>query len=224
MRKRAAIALAAAFVGAASLVTPTYGMPVSGTGEPVSVPALAGGTIVDFDSLPTGLFASVGASGVTFTGVGAPLDIGSDFIGAFNTRGTQSLYNNFDLAPHTIEIAFDNPVSAFAFNWGASDNIWDMTAFDSADNILETSAIDPVFSSNAGDFFGIATAGIARILLVDRLDTIPNGDYVFVDNFTFAGNVSPVPLPGAVWLMLSSIAALAAACRANATKRKSNAA
>lgn len=223
MRNHATIALAAAFIGAASLVTPTYGMPVSGTGAPVSVPALAGGTIVDFDSLTPGSFTSVVTNGVTFTGVGAPLDIGSDFIGNFNTTGTQSLYNNFDLVPHAIEIAFDNPVSAFAFNWGASDNIWDMTAFDSADNILETFAITPVFSSNAGDFFGIATAGIARILLVDRLDNIPDGDFVFVDNFTFAGNVSPVPLPGAVWLMLSSIAALAAACRVNVAKRKSNA-
>lgn len=213
MHKSALIALIATFFCVNAEIISSHAATISGFGDPNSAPELSGGTVIDFDSIAPGVYPSVSASGVTFTGVGAPLDVGSDFIGDFNTRGIQSLYNNFDLQPQAIEIAFNNPVSAAAFNWGAADNIWDMTAFDSGNNVLETFVINPVNFSNVGDFFGIAAAGIVRITLADRLDNISDGDFVFIDNFTFKNGISTVPLPGAVWLMLTAIAGLGALCR-----------
>lgn len=71
-------------VGLASVV------PITGLGDPISSPELADGTVIDFDSGPTGFYSSVTIGNVTFdvdpTAI-APFEWGGDFSGQFNTSG-----------------------------------------------------------------------------------------------------------------------------------------
>ena len=169
---------------------------LTGTGgAPAAIP---GGTVIDFDSATPGLYSSITLSGVTFaSGTIDPISIGPDFNGLFNTRGTQSLFNDFDHVPDKIVITFSSVVSAFAFNWGAADNIWTIEAFDSASALIESDLMAAVFGSNAGDYYGISAAGIKSVVLTDTHNNILDGDYVFVDDFTFA-DVRDVPEPSSL--------------------------
>jgi hypothetical protein len=170
-------------------------VPISGLGDPISNLALAGGTVIDFDSAATGVYASITLGDVTFAGVGSGLDIGPDFNGSFNTSGGQSLFTGFDLDPDAMTFTFASPVNAFAFNWGAADNVWLLSVFDSSSALLETFLVPATFASNAGEYFGIAHAGIAFATLVDQKDNFAEGDYVFIDDFTYAAGNDPVPEP-----------------------------
>lgn len=185
-------------LSAAAAVT---AVPLSGIGGAQTDAALAGGTTIDFDSGPTGNFASITFGNVTFSGIGADITIGSDFNGSFNTRGTNSLLTGFDLDPDAMRIDFASAVDAFGFNWGAADNHWVMSAFDSSDNLIEDLTIAPVFGSNSGDYFGIAAAGISYVTLVDQLDRFSNGDYVFIDDFTYVAGNTAVPEPSSLALL-----------------------
>ncbi len=185
--------------GVASLASAT---PISGaiaSGDLTSV--LPGGVVVDFDAGPTGDFASVVDGAVTFASTGAPLTVGSDFNGSFNSRGVNSLLTGFDLEPDAFEITLASPVSAFAFLWGASDNIWTMDVYNSANVLLESIALAAVFGSNNGDYYGATGADIARIVLTDTLDNFVDGDYVFLDNFTYLTRGTNVPEPTTLLLM-----------------------
>lgn len=188
------------FAGAASAAG------LSGTGGATSDAAVAGGTTIGFDDAGDfGNYLVYSDSGVNFS---SNLDVGGDFNGQYNTLGGGSLFTGFDLDPDQIDILFDSSVTAFAFNWGASDNNWDMNVYDAFDNLIGTQTMGATFTSNAGDYFGWEDAGgISRVSLVDRLNRIASGDYVFIDDFTFVsgggGGVSAVPLPAGLPLLLT---------------------
>ncbi len=174
--------------------------PYSGFGEPPPI----GGTVIDFDSTTPGGYDSLTIDNVTFNGVahdgyGTTFSIGSDFNGSFNNSGGQSLLNGFSLSPDAFSFVFGSPVSNFAFNFGASDNDWQLTAYDAGNGVLGTMTIPPVHGSNAGDYFGIAAPGIAYATLVD-LDDQDNtdfaGDYIFIDDFTYVGGGTSAPDTG----------------------------
>ena len=74
-------------------------VPIIGFGDPLSDPALAGGSQEGFDAVATQIVASITLGNVTYTGIGSPLSIGPDFNGSFNTTGGKSLFNDFDLIP-----------------------------------------------------------------------------------------------------------------------------
>jgi hypothetical protein len=201
--------LIAAVIGILLMVGVAHAAPIVGLGDPITNPALSGGTVIDFDTGPTGDFTTQTFGDVTFTGVGAPFTIGPDFINQFNTRGVNSLFNGFDLLPDAFRFDFANPVNALAFNWGAADNHWLLSAFDADGNLLESFVVPQTFSSNAGEFFGIAHDGIKFATLTDQNDVF-QGDFVFIDNFTFftAPIVSPVPAPATLLLLVGALAGL----------------
>ena len=162
---------------------------ISGLGSPID--AISGGTVIDFETAPSGDFANITVGNITFTGVGAPLTIGSDYDGQFNNSG-KSIYNGFDLVPNQFRFDFGSTVNAFAFNFGASDSPWLLSSFDVGGNLLESITIAPVFASNSGNYFGIAANGIKYATLVEQ----GGGDYVFIDNFTAtSANTTAVPEP-----------------------------
>jgi hypothetical protein len=173
---------------------------ISGTGLTTS--AIPGGTVVAFDGI-VGPFGSILIGNVLFSG-DAPIDIGGDYNGLYNTTGGGSLYNNFDFRPLSFRFDFVTPVSAFAFNWGASDFEWTLQAFSETGSLLEASILSPTFDSNLGEFFGISAPGIKYASLFTEQD-----DFVFIDNFTYATDVSPVPLPAGFSLLLAAIGCLA---------------
>lgn len=187
--------------------------PIIGFGDPLTAPALAGGTQEGFDAVATGQYNSLTLGNVTYIGVDAPFDIDSDFNGFYNTTGGQSLLNDFDLVPIQYRFNFSSPVNAFAFNWGAADTTWTLQAFDAGNNLLETLVINPTFSSNAGEFFGLAVNGISYATLVGNA----GGDYVFIDRFTTSQQQVAAPEPASLALLGLG---LAGAIRARRRVRK----
>ncbi len=167
---------AMAFFGASAL----RAAPITGQGDPSDV--VKGGSVVNFDSGPTGVFpAPVTIDGATFSG-NAPFYIGGGFfMGGYNTRGACALYTGPDEAAATIlVIDLSRRVNAFAFLWGASDVWWRITAYDSDGAVIETLDMPPLVGSNAGDYFGIRAKGIKRVVV----QSLGGGDWVLMDNFT----------------------------------------
>lgn len=203
-------------LGVLAATTPADAVLLSGVGDPILDPALSGGTTIAFDATTPGNYSSLTIGNVTFIGVDAPFTIGADFNGSFNTSGGQSLFNGSDLVPAQLRVNFATPVDAFAFNWGAADNQWLLSAFDAANNLLEATLIPAVFSSNAGDFFGVAAAEIAFFTLVDQKNSAVNGDFVFIDGFTYrVGEDGPIPVsePGTLGVLAMGLALFAIAAR-----------
>ena len=160
--------------------------------------ALAGGTVIDFEAFAAGVYSSVSTAGVTFSApnTGEDLYINSDYAGQYNTTG-QSLQNTYNTnAFGDLLIQFDSAVNAFGFNWGASDAQWTLSAFDAANNLLDSVLMPITASSNAGEFYGIAASGISYALLSG-----PSSDFIFVDNFTFSGKAAAVPEPATLSLL-----------------------
>lgn len=160
-----------------------------------SDPALSGATVIDFEAAPLGPFTLLTVNGVVFSPmpVGARGYISADYSGSYGATG-RSLQNTY--APDAfgvLRILFPSPVSAFAFNWGASDTQWSLTAYDSSDNLIETVYL-PVTSSSNDGYAGIkaGSALISRAVLSGSA-----GDYIFIDDFKFAGaGESAIPEPG----------------------------
>ena len=151
---------------------------ISGFGSPLS--AISGGTVIDFETAPSGDFEKITLGNVTFTGVDARLTIGSDYSGEYNNPG-KSIYNGVDYAPNQFKFDFGSTVNAFAFNFGASNTPWRLSSFDVGGNLLDSRIIAPTLASNRGDYFGISANGIKYATLVQQSR---NDDYVFIDNFT----------------------------------------
>ena len=179
---------------------------ITGFGDPLSDAALFGGSQEGFDTVPNQIVGSIALGNVTYTGIGAPLSIGPNYNGSYNTTGGKSMFNDFDYVPDAFSFGFGTEVSAFGFNWGASNNTWLLETFDSGGVLIEFHFIARTLNSNAGDYFGVSSAtGIRFATITDLKDYSAGGDYVFIDRFT---DVSAVPLPAALPLFLSALGGL----------------
>lgn len=208
-----AMAAAAILVSGAS-----HAAPINSAADP----ALVGAYIQDFEAGPSGNFVSQGFGGgvnisaLTSADVGAPtFSVAGDFAGNYNTRDRLHI-SNFGSQFQALRFDFGSSISALGFLFGASDSSWTLRAYNSANTLLDSLDIAPVFASNAGDFFGLSgLAGASYATLIQNPDGIyANGgvDYVFVDNLAFtAGN--NVPEPG-------SLALIALACLGAAAARR----
>jgi hypothetical protein len=173
----------------------SHGTFLSGFGGAPSEPVLALGTTIDFDAGPTGSFSAITFGNVKFIGTDGPFLINSTYAGQYNTvnNAIGSSFQSPLLLPSVYEFKFTTPVTAFAFNFGAADNEWQIDAYDSSNNLIETYLFTQSPISNAGDYFGIAAPDIARATITDQLDNWPDGDEVFIDFFTYTHE--PVPEP-----------------------------
>lgn len=169
-------------------------------------PALAGGSVVDFESVAAGAYGSVTAGGITFTaGAGTSLYVDSAYAGNYNTTG-QSLKNTYNSdAFGLLTITFGAPTTSFGFNWGAADTVWTLSAYDASNNLLGSRSLTATGPSNAGEFYGLALGAGAAYATISG----DHGDYVFVDNFT----VGAVPEPETYALMVLGLVGLAAVKR-----------
>ncbi|MBI3665254.1 MAG: hypothetical protein HY236_03365 [Acidobacteria bacterium] len=107
--------------------------------------ALDGAFLIDFECFETGSFTSITADNVTFTTtVGGQVGyISTAYSGGYGAVG-QSLQNTYNSnAFGTLRMDFATAVSAFAFNWGASDTQWTLTAYDASDNVIESICTPP---------------------------------------------------------------------------------
>lgn len=174
----------------ALLATQAIAAPIHGTSG-FAAPTVAAQTgVATFDTAALGTFASVVSGDVTVSGIGGNLRVSDTYAGAYNGRGTAYLDND---QGRTSGFRFDftDVVGAFAFNWGASDVSWTLSAFDATGHLLESVLAPITNGSNAGDFFGLSDAGIKYATLVSS--NARSQDWVFVDNVSFAAAAVPEP-------------------------------
>lgn len=175
--------------------------------------ALSGATVVDFEGATTGGYQTVTVDNVTFSTLNNShqLYLSSAYGGQYNAQGI-SLQNTYNSNAFTgLRIDFDSPTSAFGFNWGASDATWNMVAYNSSDVVVDSGILPTTYSSNAGEFFGLASAGISYVTLSQN----GSGDYIFLDNLHYiagnGNNNTDIPLPSS--LALFGLAAFGLAWR-----------
>lgn len=180
-------------------------VPITGAGLTTDSAFLSTSTVVDFESVGTVNVPSLSVGGVTFTG-NTDIEVDSDFAGNFNTRGLYHITNHGN-DPTSFLFDFDTTVDAFAFMWGAADVVWNLSVYNGV-ALLETLAINPTYGSNAGDYFGIASAGITHATLVKSSGS--GSDYVFIDNFTYStsSTSTSVPEPASLALLGLGLAGL----------------
>lgn len=151
-------------------------------------PALAGASLIDFDSEATGNFASKTISGVTFTVASGGTLRNAHYTegGVFGGSG-QDLSTVNTTGASAFDIDFTGTVSAFGFVWGAANYVWSMDLFDSS-NVLIESLMLP-----AGPPFviygGASNVGIARV----ELKSTGSHDWVKIDDFKFVTSSTSVP-------------------------------
>lgn len=148
-------------------------------------------TVVDFESAAPGIYEaySGGLTVATPAGsvnlVGARLAVTSTYSGQYNMTG-QYVSSEGYLFRNLI-ITFPSPVSAFGFRMGLTAQPWDVIAYDTAGDVLETVTVPAILGSNAGDFHGIASATpIAQAILVIGLPLQPGAQWAVVDDLRFA--------------------------------------
>ena len=181
-------------------------VPISGFGSPSSHPALAGGSIVDFESNVSGDFALTFAyPDVTMTGNNT-LRITDSFDGLFNMTGNSVALTSNDQTQE-ITFNFSSPVAAFGFNFGGADLEWRLIAYSTTSAILGDMTISPFGNSNSGEWFGISAPGIASAILYNTAFDVSGNtgttDYVVLDNLTYA---TAVPEPATFMLMSLGLA------------------
>lgn len=168
-------------------ITPASAGTFAGTGDPASDAAFSGGFSQLTFSGSDQSFASYSEAGVTF----GPGRISSEYADNYNSTG--SYYDNDQGNLQQISLAFDAPVEAFAFNWGAADVIWTLDLFSGA-NLLASYQLTPTFASNAKEYFGFTGTGITSATF-----SHVGGDWVFIDNLTYGAGAVPEP---ASWAMM----------------------
>jgi hypothetical protein len=186
---------------------------ISGFGLPSSNAALSGATVADFTSSTTGTYASLTIGGVTFGGNGTFV-ISDNYAGSYNTNGRNLQNEQNPGSASVLEFTFASAVSAFAFNFGASNEDWSLQAFDAGNNLLEGHILTQTWHSNAGDYFGIAAAGIAYARATQLTHVADAGvDHILLDNFSYVAGQQSVPEPSALALLALALLSLAATRR-----------
>jgi len=196
--------LAAAMICASSL---SHAALISSSADP----ALAGGSVIDFTGMTTGNATSYTVGNVTFSTTSNTLRIapfgegGSSWLGSGQTLTTRDTAGN-----SSFSIAFANPVSAFGMDWGAANPSWNVSLYDSANNLLESVVF---VGGNAGasfsEFYGAQHAGISRV----ELTSLGGYDWVIVDDFTYVAGRNQVPEPGSMALVALAMVGLGAVRR-----------
>jgi hypothetical protein len=182
---------------------------ITGTGDPSTA---VGGTPITFETVAPGRYTTLTVDGVTFTpAAGTAEYVNSDYSGSYNTTG-QSLQNTYASdAFSVLNITFSSAVAAVAFNWGAADTNWLLSAYDGA-TLLGTVTLLPTSSGNDGTYDGIESTSkdITSVSLYVDLAHLETSlpDYVLIDNFSAGLTTSSVPEPSTWAMMLFGFAGL----------------
>ena len=158
--------------------------------------------VIEFESVAIGGYASINISGVTFTNVYGSLSIDNQSPGppiSNHCLGTGGSQENPFIATFAIPALFVK-VGVGDYN-GDVDNTY-LEAYDASDNLLASDYYQNPASRYGGDYLSISS--LIPISYVKFFDAEPYPGAVYWDNFEY----TPVPLPGAVWLLGSSLLGL----------------
>jgi len=150
----------------------------------------SGTTLIDFESQANASFSSLTLNSVTFEGVNGNLrtddyyasESGRNLYREFyNCMGVRCIDNNQGYT-ESIKFTFSTPTSGFAFNFGASNLVWVLNAYNSANELLGSANAPITRDSNSGDYIGLrfANNNISYATLIAS-----GGDWIFIDNFVF---------------------------------------
>jgi len=176
-----------------------------------SDPALVGATLIDFESQTIGVYNSLTIGVVTFTANDNHLRVGNEYAGNYGTTGKSLDNGTYDSEGFFgLTINFSSPTSAFGFKWGAAEPsaIWNLRAYDSSNNLLDTYLLPDTSSDPTGAFVGLAVSNISYATLINSTDY----DWIFIDNFTYqpgGGGGGEVPEPATMLLVGSGLIGLA---------------
>lgn len=214
-----ALAAAIAFVLAAW--SPAAAAPITTPGQ-LSGPQ----TFVDFNGLTTGGKASPLTIGTVTFSAAALTVIDTDsypLTGSFPTFVSDRALGIADSDPSfpNFTITFAAPVAQVGFG------LWDpnfpgnlILAYDSAGNLLETTAPDALFAPGQGgaDYLGFVR-GTADIRRIEIVASVQNGvlDALWIDNLSYSAN--PVPEPGSLLLLGSGLLGVAGLRRGRGRQR-----
>lgn len=200
-----AMAVLAALATLAGTLPMAHAAPISGLGMPSAHAALAGGTVVDFESDAAGAAASsFSYASVTLTGNNI-LRVTDAFAGTFNVTG-QAIALTTNDRTQSLDLVFATTVDAFGLNIGGTDQIWRLEAYAAGGALIEGMDIPILAAANDGQWYGIAAGGIAGARLFNTAFDVSRDsgtlDYIVVDNVTTA---SVVPEPGTMALALVAL-------------------
>ena len=147
---------------------------------------LSGGTVIDFSN-GAGTTGTYTEGNVTFSSEDSgEIRIYDHF--NYNTSGYYLQNNGFETdygnISQSLKFSFSSPVSAFGFNWGASNHEWDLKAYDSNNTLLETYNLPITRNANNGGYVGISVDSEA-ISYATLIPESSNADWIFIDNFTY---------------------------------------
>ena len=173
--------------------------------------SLSGGNVIDFEDQTLGTYTSLTIDDVTFTANDNNLRIDNTYqqynqSGIYLDNGTYG-GNGFG----SLTFDFDGGTSAFGFTWGMAESFasWNLSAYDSSNNLIESYILPSTGPSNAGEFYGISASDISYA----TLSWNGSYDWIAVDDFTY---VSSVPEPATLGLLALGLLGLRASRKQHA--------
>jgi hypothetical protein len=176
----------------------------------LALPAKAATTTIDFESTPVGIysFLSFGTATITFTGGTGTFNVDNQTPGPpVSGHNLISYFQNSGSAP--FNVSFSSLINSFTIGSGdfnADDDDVHLTAFDSANNIVDSASYINPPSTFGGSFLTVTGPNISY---VQFYETGSFAGAIYWDNITFSDQPSvSVPEPGTVALLSISLAGL----------------